>query len=359
MNAERNAPRRAKLQGNYQTYLATEMVIFDRGVALTGFEFAAKRAASFHVLTAWNPGDARPTDVVNRAQNVILRGAIEELGHTVIPATGKDQNSDHAEESWAVVGLTDEEAMALGRRFGQMAVFRITSSRQTVLGCFDNWQVSRGRLEPLGVEGAITWLRDPKNHDRLGDLVDRYFGLIPGELGYEGRQFEWFARPSIDGFVADDFLAIGALSVRVPATTARKLIEDPRRTLSDLVRDCRTDAEVHAERPDLAWLWREEGPFGHLFQALNRSEYPGVGRVIRSKLLATKFPAHVPIRDTRVEKLLALSKSTDWWEPLHYLLANTRQILNDLGSQKSLTSVTPLRLLDAILWLESTDRGFD
>jgi hypothetical protein len=33
---------------------------------------------------------------------------------------------------------------ALGVKYGQIGVFRITHDRQTVLACFDDWQVARG-----------------------------------------------------------------------------------------------------------------------------------------------------------------------------------------------------------------------
>jgi hypothetical protein len=55
-----------------------------------------------------------------------------------------DPNSHHAEESWAVAGFTDHDARELGAKYRQVAVFRITATRQTVLGCFAEWEVGRG-----------------------------------------------------------------------------------------------------------------------------------------------------------------------------------------------------------------------
>jgi hypothetical protein len=68
---------------------------------------------------------------------------LESEGCHPLPALGSDPNSDHAEESWCVAGLSDERARAIGAQFRQWAVFRITATEQTVLGCFDEWKRSR------------------------------------------------------------------------------------------------------------------------------------------------------------------------------------------------------------------------
>jgi Protein of unknown function (DUF3293) len=104
---------------------------------------AAQQLGPFHVITAWNPGHERPGDDANAAANAALRADLEALGCSPIVALGKDPNSDHAEHSWAVRGLDDRAACALGARYGQWAVFRITAQEQTVLGCFGPWSRSR------------------------------------------------------------------------------------------------------------------------------------------------------------------------------------------------------------------------
>lgn len=60
-----------------------------------------------------------------------------------LAALGSDPNSQHSEASWAVTALDDAEACALGAKYGQIGVFRITHDRQTVLGCFAGWRVER------------------------------------------------------------------------------------------------------------------------------------------------------------------------------------------------------------------------
>jgi hypothetical protein len=58
-------------------------------------------------------------------------------------ALGSDPNSPHAEESWAVARFNDRDARELGAKYRQVAVFRITATRQTVRGCFEDWEVGR------------------------------------------------------------------------------------------------------------------------------------------------------------------------------------------------------------------------
>jgi len=96
------------------------------------------------VVTAWNPGDERPAREVNGRANEALRADLAQRGLAPMRALGKDPNSDHAEESWAVAGFNDRDARELGAKYRQVAVFRITATRQTVLGCSAEWEVGRG-----------------------------------------------------------------------------------------------------------------------------------------------------------------------------------------------------------------------
>jgi hypothetical protein len=124
-------------------YLAT-LVSVELAGRLVDARAAADQLGPFHVITAWNPGHERPGDDANAAANAALRADLEALGCSPIRALGADPNSDHAEESWCVTGLTDTQARQIGAKFGQWAVFRISMSEQVVLGCFGEWSRSRG-----------------------------------------------------------------------------------------------------------------------------------------------------------------------------------------------------------------------
>ena len=80
-----------------------------------------------------------------------------------------------------------------------------------------------------------------------------------------------------------------------------------------------------------------------------------------SKLLATKFPAVVPIRDSKVETLLGLEKSREWWFPIRKLITvpdlSLAGYLDELEVPAEVGHVTTLRRLDVILWMEAKARG--
>lgn len=126
-----------------QLYLPTLVTVCVDGIWMSGFDFCASRGVQIHVITAWNPGDERPRGEINEARNQELRAEISARGLEALEALGSDPNSSHAEKSWAVVGMTDDTAIELGRKYGQVAVFRITESQQSVLGSLREWEVSR------------------------------------------------------------------------------------------------------------------------------------------------------------------------------------------------------------------------
>lgn len=124
-------------------YLNTLVSIEESGSFFPVDESPMARGSFVHVLTAWNPGDDRPTRADNDAANERLRVQLIERGLVPVMAIGADPDSDHFEESWAVIGLDDNEARAIGAAFGQVAVFRIADGMQTVLACTEGWSVSR------------------------------------------------------------------------------------------------------------------------------------------------------------------------------------------------------------------------
>ena len=126
-------------------YLPTLVTVHDGGRWVSGFDFASRRGRPVHVITAWNPGDERPSLDTNRLRNDQLKVELETMGFEVFAALGSDPHSEHAEESLAVVGMSDEQATEVGCLFDQVAIFRIEASSQHVLGCSANWAVSRPR----------------------------------------------------------------------------------------------------------------------------------------------------------------------------------------------------------------------
>jgi hypothetical protein len=124
-------------------YLKTVVSIEEDGLLVPASNARCVAQGVVHVLTAWNPGDERLSREENDAANEELRIEIMSRGLNPCRAVGADPDSEHAEESWAVCGLSDDEARDIGAAFGQVAVFRVTATSQTVLACFEDWVVSR------------------------------------------------------------------------------------------------------------------------------------------------------------------------------------------------------------------------
>lgn len=124
-------------------YLKARVTIRQGDAWIDAGAYAASAGAPVHVLTAWNPGAARPSEAANRAANERLRAHLMDLECDPVPALGADPDSPHAEESWAVVGLSDDAARAVGAAFDQVAVFRVTVGELAVLACRDDWVVRR------------------------------------------------------------------------------------------------------------------------------------------------------------------------------------------------------------------------
>lgn len=342
-----------------QWYLPTLVTVRADEEWLSGFEFCAKHYVQIHIITAWNPGEERPGDAISDSQYEQLRLDISALGFECFEALGSDPNSTHVEKSWAIVGMSDNVAVELGKKYHQVAVFRITQSRQSVLGCLSDWEVSRGNRTPIGINHVAEWINETskRNHAYLQSLLNRYFGKGSEYVGYQGRQFEWFIGQSEKGsFTSEDLLAIGALSVQVPASTARKLIEDENGEFGPLIGRCHVFAEENQAIEQKDWLWEEGSPFNELHLALNNKSLPGVGKVVRSKLMAAKFPESIPIRDSRVEALLECSGHDEWWRPMHRLLSETQKALSSLEIFNPSIEVSLLRKLDVVLWMEASDR---
>jgi len=199
------------------------------------------------------------------------------------------------------------------------------------------------------------WLLADENKQRIQNHLSRYF-----TVKYSGKHFEWFVDQSHSkSFTPWDILAVEALSVTVPTETARWLFE-PHKRRDELLAESR-----HRLVPGQDSLWTcdenllsDGGSLSDLYTLIREKD--GLGQVTASKLLATKFPAAVPIRDSKVETLLGLEKSREWWAPIRGLFsASGRSLaehLNGLNVPVEVGTVTTLRRLDVILWMEAKAR---
>jgi Protein of unknown function (DUF3293) len=85
-------------------------------------EVQAAGARQWAVVTAWNPGSLpRPTEENALAQAELLRD-VAELGLLAWAAEGKADGGGWREESVCVLAMEPAGAVALGRKFRQLAV---------------------------------------------------------------------------------------------------------------------------------------------------------------------------------------------------------------------------------------------
>lgn len=105
----------------------------------TGFPFETP----VHVVSASNPGCELPAEE-NAARHAGLVAAVRLLDIVTLDAVGRDTTSEYAEASVVLVGLSDDEALALGRRFGQDAIFRWSADSVAIMDCTTEDVFDRG-----------------------------------------------------------------------------------------------------------------------------------------------------------------------------------------------------------------------
>ena len=215
---------------------------------------------------------------------------------------------------------------------------------------------------PIPISDLARWLIDPDNHERQRQHLHRYFAAREenGGVFYTGQLFERYADQSEPcSFTPWDILAVEALSVSVAPETTHWLTQ-PDNERDELLKDA---SQMTQAPGDSLWtcpleLLGRGGALADLYYLLR--EKKGLGQVTTSKLLSAKFPAVVPIRDSVVASLLGMEKAHEWWLPFrtvftesdHDLAGHLASLPLPVGSP----SVTVLRRLDVVLWMEAKAR---
>ena len=74
-------------------------------------------------ITAWNPASEQLTREVNDARHELLKGDVNRLNLQSFEGQGEPANSDWTpEQSLLVAGISEPDAVRLGRRYGQTAI---------------------------------------------------------------------------------------------------------------------------------------------------------------------------------------------------------------------------------------------
>lgn len=212
-------------------------------------------------------------------------------------------------------------------------------------------------MSELKIGGSLfarDWLTDSARRLDHQHSLNRYFGINGETEIFQGRNFEWFLSKSENGiFTPFDFLAVGALSVEIPAESQRLILEDVGSKYETLLCACWEYVISNQTAGNLSWIWKTGNPLESLYSELRRVR--GIGPVVCSKLMAAKLPAFIPIRDSKVEALLGCEESVSWWQPILELYESVKETLSSFSTGQ--LNVTNLRKLDVILWMETQKRG--
>jgi len=152
--------------GRWDAYLSAELRIETPAGAVlvspmplmqTTGEYPDPRGRTIAVITAHNPGGQPAGEEANAAAQRALEAELDHRGLTWWRADGADPSWTHVEESAAIPGLALPDAIALGARFGQEAIFLLSRTSLTVADC------ATGQVAMTG------WHVEPDDHDHMDD----------------------------------------------------------------------------------------------------------------------------------------------------------------------------------------------
>lgn len=216
---------------------------------------------------------------------------------------------------------------------------------------------------PIPLTEIRGWLLCESHRVRLEDHLDWYLRF------YDGRFFEQYHRRTKSPLFGPwDVLAVEMLSVTVPPAAIDWLLRPDaiRDELLIKINQFLIDGRDTLWTCDASLLegrredFTEGGELFHLYYILREN---GIGPVTTSKLLAAKFPALVPIRDSKVAHLLGMDDDANWWQAIRSLFnsdgPSLAQHLDGLALPQGVDPITTLRRLDIVLWMEAQARRID
>lgn len=89
---------------------------------------------TFAIVTAWNAEGVTIDDAANEIADHVLRRELLDLGLPHFRVTGCSPDLTHREPGWAVA-ISKVEAIGLGRRHRQLAVWRIKDDELILIDC--------------------------------------------------------------------------------------------------------------------------------------------------------------------------------------------------------------------------------
>ena len=107
----------------------------------------------FRIITAFNPGKIVSAEI-NAKADEDLRKELNHAGSCCFRITGCSPDLKHQEPGWGVVGLTEECSLEIGRKYGQNAIFEISTGILSVIGCLSGERIRVDSWEKRIVAGS-------------------------------------------------------------------------------------------------------------------------------------------------------------------------------------------------------------
>jgi len=115
----------------------------------------------FAIVTACNPADRPTDDEANRRADAALAVELDRLGWRRFRVIGGSPDGAHQEPGWGVDCGSLADALGLGRRWDQVAIFWVEHDELLLAGCHD------GSVEALGPWSLRTRFDQPLGPWRL------------------------------------------------------------------------------------------------------------------------------------------------------------------------------------------------
>lgn len=183
-------------------------------------------------------------------------------------------------------------------------------------------------------------------------VLRAYFGDPYPGTAFAGASFDdWDSTGTraadVNTFSADDFVAIGLLSVKAPYA-AREVLRDRRDEFTRLLTEIGPDRDLAVETGPIDSEW----PAWRLETELRRVR--GVGRTIATKLIARKRPKLYPIYDEVVANVLGTEVAH--LVPIHTALRIDPDLRGRIVAARKRAelpdTISELRVLDVLAWMQ-------
>lgn len=210
---------------------------------------------------------------------------------------------------------------------------------------------------------AIAIARDALADSHTPQRLARYYCR---ETGYAGSTYAGLGRFEPFAITAEDLLAVTTLSVSIGSRPIRRFLEDTsvQRRVARHLRELPDESLQNVDDSGQA-------PMSRFYEFVKETlATPGAKYsdrwVTASKIVARKRPDLFPVRDNVVRKALKILRYGDYtidWPIYQRIMLDEEisQLLNDLpdrigeaahGKPVDVVNETPLRLLDAALWMK-------